>query len=77
MLAPRASYARFHEANDGPAPGCDQEKAFAYQGASRKGKGKGVRYEFVELTGWRGDYARAALRDALVLKIAGPVRAEA
>ncbi|HSN37921.1 MAG TPA: hypothetical protein VLT34_16355 [Arthrobacter sp.] len=40
-------------------------------------EGKGVRYELVELTGRRGDYARAALRDALVLKIAGPVRAEA
>lgn len=49
-----------------------KRRPLAYQ--ERRGR-EGVRDELVELTGWRGDYARAVLRDSLVRKIAGPVRA--
>ncbi|XAS69587.1 hypothetical protein V3C33_10250 [Micrococcaceae bacterium Sec5.7] len=45
-----------------------KKKALAYKSADRAGKSRIL----VELTGWHSDYARTALRDALVLKILKP-----
>ncbi len=66
-----SGYACFYGVDDGPAAGCDKKEGAGVEITTRTQKSR-ILAELVELTGWHRDYARAALRDALTLKVIVP-----
>ncbi len=66
-----SGYACFFGVDDGPAAGCDKKEGAGVEITTRTQKSR-ILAELVELTGWHRDYARAALRDALTLKVIVP-----
>lgn len=63
-------YARFYGADDDAAAGRDEEESAVPERGPR-GQGR-ILDELVELTGWHRDYAWAALRGAVTLKVVRP-----